>query len=651
MLYKEQYTDTGLLLPGNVQTKRGRSLLRVDGMYNNSNIERPVKEGTLKSLVSKFESLSSQPTSKNSGEKAAKGWQTVAVLKNGSKEPCGEESSRTSLEIHLVEGKHVSAANRVVLPPFVNIHGNVDLECQTSPTIRSKKEGRKRHGVFGVKSNNNGFQSLPFEVNGNGKVAAETGLKLKTERPGKRKESLVQMRIRLLEQSQKTRQKHTPAIPKEKKVERLEGCDDGFTNTPRGTTTDGPRSGIKVRDGAELHALHPQTSSGLSKIPGFPRAATSSSETSVTSPKASLEMHAPYPANQRHETTTEPESKAQQEPIKYPPLKVLLYRFGTREKKEASPMNLEPEIRKRIKMFESTRGSENVGLIALDGPSAWFRGRKSKAKHELRGEITGGIKEVVRENHVKVGWPGPPAADEVNKMSAFSKCLAERRRSRTGCTVDGKYVSAFVHRRKAKETPTSTSWATTTASGESELASSNDKSIIQIYSRPANPPNGVTSSDIPQHPSEQQTNPLCPPISWSSYLGSRPHTISDSSHKASLSLAARPPPVPPESASTRPRLLVSASLRAMNPRAPEIIAKANGCEQFAASRRVAKGHMGRNNTRSMGAGAWVDKSDDEDGTLIVQSVAKLREPRPLRMTEVSSLEKICRLGRCRGDLE
>jgi hypothetical protein len=89
----------------------------------------------------------------------------------------------------------------------------------------------------------------------------------------------------------------------------------------------------------------------------------------------------------------------------------------------------------------------------------------------------------------------------------------------------------------------------------------------------------------------------------------------------------------------------------MNPRASEIIAKANGCEQFAASRRVAKGHMGRNNTRSMGAGAWVDNSDDEDGTLIVQSVAKLREPRPLRMTEVSSLEKICRLGRCRGDLE
>ncbi|KFX92571.1 hypothetical protein V490_05314 [Pseudogymnoascus sp. VKM F-3557] len=650
MLYKEQYTDTGLLLPSNVQKKRDPSLLRVDGMYNNK-IERPVKEGTLKSLVSKFESLSSPPRRKSSEEKATKGWRTVVVLKNGSKEPGGEGSPGTSLEIHLVEGKQVSAANSDVLPPFVNIHGNVDLECHTSPTIRSRKEGRKRHGVFGTERNNNGFQNSPFEVNGSGMVAAETGLELKTERPGERKESLVQMRIRLLEQSQKTRQKYTPAIPKEKKTERLEGRDDGCTKMPIGTKTDYPRSGIKDRDGAELHTLHPHISSGHSKIPSFLRAATSSSETSVTSPKASLEMHAPYPANQRHETTTEPESKAQQEPIKYPTLKVLLYRFGAREKKEASPKNLAPEIRKRIKMFESTRGSENVSLIALDGPPAWFRGRKSKAKHEPRGEITGRIKEVVRENHVKVGWPGPPAADEVNKMSAFSKCLAERRRSRTGCTVDGKYVSAFDYRRKAKQTSTSTSWATTTASGESELASSNDKSIIQIYSRPANPPNGVTSSHIPQHPSEQQTNPPCPPISWSSYSGSRPHTISDSSHKASLPSAAQPLPVPPESATTRPHLLVSASLRAMNPQASEIIAKANGCEQYAASRGVAKGHMGQNNMRSMGAGGWVDSSDDEDGTLIVQSVAKLREPRPLRMTEVSSLEKICRLGRYRGDLE
>jgi hypothetical protein len=638
MLYQE-YADGGQL--------PGPCLLRVDDMYNK--IERPVKEGTLKSLVSKFESLSSPSTSKNSGEKAIKGWRTVVVLR--SKKPLGEESSRNSLEIHHVEGKQASAANSHVLPPVVNIYGNVVLECQTSPTIRSKKEGRKRHGVFGVESNNNGFQSSPFEVNGNAKATPETRLKLKTERPGERKESLVQMRIRLLGQSQKARQKYTPAILKEKKVERLEGRDDGFTNTPTSTRNDGPRSGIKDRDGAELHTLHPHISSKHPKRPSFPRAVTSSSETSVTSPKASLEMHAPYPANQRLETTTEPESKAQQEPIKYPPLKVLLYRFGAKEKKEASPKNLAPEIRKRINMFESTRGSENVGLITLDGPTAWFRGRKSKAKHELRGEINRGIKEVERENHIKVGWPGPPAADEVNKMSAFSKCLAERRRSRTGCTVDGKYVSAFVHRRKAKQTSTSTSWATTTASGESELASPNDKPIIQIYSRPANPPNGVTSSHIPQHPSEQQTNSSCPPISWSSYSGSRPHTISDSSHKASLPSAARLPPVPPESASTRPRLLVSASLLAMKPRAPEIIAKANGWEQFAASRSIAKGYMGRNNTRSMGAGAWVDSSDDEDGALIVQSVAKLREPRPLRMTEVSSLEKICRLGRCKGDLE
>lgn len=80
---------------------------------------------------------------------------------------------------------------------------------------------------------------------------------------------------------------------------------------------------------------------------------------------------------------------------------------------------------------------------------------------------------------------------------------------------------------------------------------------------------------------------------------------------------------------------------------------ASGREQFAATRGMAQEHAGPDNMGSMAIGAWVDSesSDDEDGTLIVQSVAKLREPKPLRITEVSSLEKICRLGRSRGDLE
>lgn len=90
-----------------------------------------------------------------------------------------------------------------------------------------------------------------------------------------------------------------------------------------------------------------------------------------------------------------------------------------------------------------------------------------------------------------------------------------------------------------------------------------------------------------------------------------------------------------------------------NLRISEIIAMANVREQFATNWRILQKHPGRHNVGRARIGAWVDSesSDDEDGTLIVQSVAKLREPKPLRITEVSSLAKICRLGRSRGDFE
>ena len=458
-------------------------------------------------------------------------------------------------------------------------HDTIDLKCQTSPIVRGKKEGRKWQGGVGEKIEDGDPQTSLFD--GNIKVCTEPGLK--TERCGDRKESIVQMRIRLLEHSQGTQQKQKPTFPNEKTVVR-----------------------------------------------------------SATSPKVSLKMHAPCSATQKLETA----AGAQQEPIESQTFKVPFYRFGTRNRKEASPKSLAPIIRERMKMFE-TRDVANVNLAAPDGPSACLRGRsndKGKAIHGFWG-----IKEVVGEKHVKVGWTSP-TTNQLNKtMSAFSKCLAERKRSRTGCMVDGEYVSAFSFRRKAKEMSSSASWATTMASRESEQASLNENSIKQAFSRPTNGANGISSRHILQPLSDQQSNSSRLPISSSSTSESRPNTISDwsyDSHEAS--------PLPPteKSIPSRSADVTDTLQHARNLRATENIAMANGREQFASSQRIAQ-ERAAGDTGSAGIRAWVDgeSSDDEDGALIVQSVAKLREPKPLRVMEVSSLAKICRLGRSRRDLE
>jgi hypothetical protein len=538
------------------------------------------------------------------------------------------------------------------LGPFVKNHDNRDSKCQTSSIVRGKREDQKWQGG-GVP------QTLLFEVNGDTNARIETGLKMMAERSGDRKESLVQMRIRLLEQSQKTQQKYNPTIPKEEII-RPEGNNNELTSIVTGSKTDMQRRGGKDTDGEELGEPHPHRVSWNwnSKGLGLPKPATDSSVMSVTSPEISLEMHAaPCSAKQKLETAAESESEAQQESTKSPAFKIPFYRFGARNRKEASRKSLAPIIRERIKMFESTRDSANVNLVVSDRPSALLRGQvndKVKAKHASGGEIPG-VKEVVGEKQVKVGWRSP-ATNQLNKtMSAFSKCLAERKRSRTGCMVDGKYVSAFAYRRLTKETSTSDSWTTATESRGSEPSSLNDKSIMKESWRPETQANGIASRQQPL--SKQQSNPSRLPITSSSYSGSRPSTLYDwsyGSYEASpLPLTVGSISSPSEGIMTQRHAPTDTLPEAKNLRISEIIAMANGREQFAAHRRILQEHPGRHNVRTAGIGAWVDSesSDDDDGTLIVKSVAKLREPKPLRITEVSSLAKICRLGRSRGDLE
>ncbi|KFY89061.1 hypothetical protein V498_06540 [Pseudogymnoascus sp. VKM F-4517 (FW-2822)] len=660
MFYGEQYTDSGLL-PGAVQAKTGLGIPSCIGMYRTD--ERFGRDGALKLLVSKFESLSSSTrggfsTSSNCREKAnrepygvgklkEKGRRTVVVLKTIMKGPHEEESPRSSSETHLGEAEGGPGF-------FVKNHDNIDSNSQTSPVVRSRKEGRKSQGGLEVKREAGDSQTLPFEANGDKKVGTEAGLKLKTERSGDRKESLVQMRIRLLEQSQKTQQNHQPTIPKDSKVIRSEGCNNELTNTATGSESDGLRSGSKERDGAELHEPHPHLASRHLKRLGLSIPATDSIAMSVTSPKVGFEMHAPRSAKQKLETAAESESEAQQEPIEYPAFKVPFYRSETRNRKEASPKSLAPIIRERIKMFESTRDDTNVNLAALDAPSTRFRGQiddKGKAESEPGGKICGGTKEVVGEKHAKAGWSSP-TTEQLNKtMSAFSRCLAERTRSRTGCMVDGKYVSAFAYRRRTKETSSSTSWATTMATRQSEPAGLNVNLIKQASPRPTNRTKGIISCHIPQPRSEQQSNASRLPISSSSTSESGPNTLSDwscDSHEASPLLPAAQL-VPSPSVYTRTQCCAPADAlpQARNLRVSDIIAMASRREQFADARRMTQEHT---ETDDVGT-ADSECSDDEDGTLIVQSVARLREPKPLRIAEVSSLEKICRLGRSRGDLE
>lgn len=157
MFYREQYTDSGLL-PGAVQAKKDLGIPSCIEMYRND--ERFGRDGALKLLVSKFESLSLSTrgglsTSSNCKEKAnkepygvgklkEKGRRTVVVLRKIMKGQHEEESPRNSSEIHLGEAKGGPGF-------FVKNHGNIDSNRQTSPVVRSRKEGRKWQGGLGEK--------------------------------------------------------------------------------------------------------------------------------------------------------------------------------------------------------------------------------------------------------------------------------------------------------------------------------------------------------------------------------------------------------------------------------------------------------------------------------------------------------------------
>ncbi|KFY19312.1 hypothetical protein V493_08023 [Pseudogymnoascus sp. VKM F-4281 (FW-2241)] len=566
MLYRKQYTDSGLLL-STVQAKKSPGMPRLNGMYNK--VETPGKYGALKSLVSKFESLSSASwNSREAGEQQTgvgkpkeKGWRTVVFLKKRTRRI--EESAEASSDTYFVEVKRMSPMNNGELGPFVKNHDNTGLKCQTSPIVRGKKERRK--GRLVAKRESDDSQAAPFDANRNLKADTEASLTLEVESSGERKESLVQMRIRLLEKSHRTQQNCNNTIPKERKDSNYEAANTGECHR-----TGGLRRGIEGKVGAEPHKTHPHRAFRHSK-PDIPMSATDNSAMSVRSPKVSLEMHAACSVNQKPETAARLKTEAQQEPIEPPALKLPFYRLGTRNREESSLKILAPIILERMKMFEST---------ILNEPSACLRERingKDKAKHESGGEIFGGVKEVVGENHVNVGWSNPTTNQLSKTMNAFSKCLAERTRSRTGCMVDGNYVSAFAYTRSTKETSSSSSWATTTASRELESSCLNDNSTKPTCSRPITRENGIAPRHILQRMSEQRS-----------------------------------------------------------------------------IKSPSDGIMRQRRSQTDTLGAWVDSessSDDEDGTLIVKSVAKLREPKPLRITEASSLARICRLGSSRGDLE
>lgn len=660
MLYKERYTDGGLL-SGTVPVKARPSTPRLNVMYNK--VKLSGEAGALKSLVSKFENLAS--TNSNSREKAPgevgklkeRGWRTVMVVRRRLRGSIEGKNPGGLLEAHSPDAKTVSKMNSARLESFVRNHDN-----KTSPILRGRKEGQKCQGRFGIQSESIGSQIPPFEMDGNIKSGEDAAVTLKTERSEERKESLVQMRIRLLEQSQKRQQQHNPGVQKERKIVKLEtGSNTEPTNTPTGTKTGGLRSRSKERGGAELHEPHPHLTSRHSKSPSLSKPATDITPVSITGAKVSLEQHAPCSVKQRFETAAEFESETQQESIESTELQVPFNRLEIRNIRETSPKGLAPIIRERIKMFESTRDGRNVNLSALDEPSACLRARvndKGKVKHEPAVDtFGGGIKYVVGEEQVKATWP-KRTPNQLNKaISAFSQCLAERTRSRTGCMVDGKYVSAFAYRRKAKGMSACT-WATTAASGESKPTSLNGNSIKQASSRLTDRADGITCRYMPNPSSEQRSDSSRLPPSSPSHSGSRPNTLSDwnyESHDAS----SRPPttrsiPSASEGIVSQRRDSTDALPRVRNLRISEIINMTNEREETAASRRIVQDYTRRNFVGSKVVGSWVESessSGDEEGTLIVKSVAKLREPKPLRITEVSSMAKICRLGRTRGDLE
>jgi len=565
------------------------------------------KQGGLKSLVSKFEnlSLSSKKTTdvpKENNELTGigvlkhRGWRGSIGLNKKEKKPQENRGTeRVSENDPLEKTRQDKKAEN-----HEESHDEKSIKSQNKFIIRGRKEGRK--WLAGPSEKFQDKRETASEPNGEGHTAEDVDSKLKSPASDERRESFVQMRIRILEES---KQAETPII--------AEGSDDS-------------RSG---KEKAKSRTATPPISSKPSKASNFQRiAASAGNEQSVSSAQSSAPKRKvltkpppPHLVKNRSEAgpVQRPEPDIPREHLPVHPSRAQLFSLAARPERGPRLNGIAPAIRERMRMFEAAQDNKSTDVVALIGVGASAalerringEGQEVQEKRrQVKIEKTADVEKEEQQAKVKESSLKRDEDDIKGANSATSRYLPETKKSSispqqdSGGKVDGRYMSAFAWRRQAKENTNARSQSSSSATQPNGLA---EPGIADAKFAARQSAHQFSTSSLRRTLSRIRSGPRSKPVLHQSFDG-----------------ASDPRPSPPIN---RPHSDVQADIMERLGRAME------------ERKEIAL---------DIGEDAKSSKDESQARPLLVQSVPPLSEPKPLRLAEMSQLLRICQLRRSRS---
>jgi hypothetical protein len=562
------------------------------------------KQGGLKSLVSKFESLSlsSKKTTdvlkiKNKSTEIGvlkhRGWRGSIGLnkKEKSQESRGTESASENDPLKKTrEDKRAESHEKS--------HDEKSIKSQNGFIIRGRKEGRK--WLAGPSKKSQDKRETVSKSNGEGHTAEDMDSKLKTPASDARKESFVQMRIRMLEESKEA---ETPII--------AEGSDGGRSEREkaRSRTVTYP---ISSKHSKESNSRRVAASAGNQQ-------SVSSSQSST--PKRKVLTKPPPPHLIKNQSKAGPvqgpEPDIPREHLPVHPSRAQLSSLAGRPERGPRLNGIAPAIRERMRMFEVAQDNKSTDVVVLIGVGASaalerringegqeIQEKKSQVKIEKTADIEKEEQQAeTKESRLK-------RDDIKGASSATRRYLLETKKSSIASQqdsdgkVDGRYMSAFAWRRQAKEKRNARSQSSSNATQPNGLA---EPGIADAKFAARQSAHQFSTSSFRRTLSRMRSGPRSKPDLNQSVDG-----------------ASDPQPYPP-------------------------ISRSHSDAQADIIERLGHAMEEREDIPlDIGEDAKSSKDESQARPLLVQSVPPLSEPKPLRLAEMSRLLRICRLGRSRS---
>lgn len=624
-------------------------------------IHRTEKKGGLRSLVSKFENLSSSSKRINAGggihrelngtgKLKGRSWRGVVGFKKNEKE-LQDDRSRSTHDNDPGEIEGTAKADGKKIKLCEESEDEKSVKSEDIPIVRGKKEGRKWLGGFGMKLEDKGTET-PESVGGDHKTKIDIDMKLQSKSiplPSEvRRESVVQMRIRMLEEAERPKQPRPVLNPKEIACNRVGSNSNGSVITPKATHAETSRGGTTGTERTGLPrtsqlSVEPSKSLGLERVAAISIHPSVSSITQPdSSPNVPTRVSPQIPAEGKTEVSPERGPQAARERRLGHPSEAQTLSLAARPEREAPPRRVAPTIRDRIHMFEAAKDNKAKGVAALFGvgASAALKRRINEEEQELEKERS----RVVDEQQAEVEEPEPKIDASKRTQSAVNKYLGERKKSSASTQrssdgkVDGKYVSAFAGWRRAKEGSNASSQTNSTASRDVKGTASKDKLLIPAQRKPISCPTTAAPGYVGPQATQQ---PWCSSAQQSSSQGG---SGAHSEPLSDQSFGAFQDPLSPLTADTLPGTV--------DHRVAGIVDMLSEDDQRIIPRGVANGFVDIERVGRTKGVVWDESSEDEAGEetpLIVQSLVPLTEPKPLRQAEVNRMLKMCRLGRGRSE--